>query len=335
VPVALFARAKGALGEVAHHQPIYVAARSVAIALAINRLAPNLDAIVAMGTDLYDLPTVLKMTSVPAAATYDDGTFALFLRYRDSDISRKGFAVQVTKRWARRQQAACQAANVACVSTGWVKKSIVEDFDVPEQKVRVVGMGHRPRSIAADQRNLETPRFLFIGVDWQRKNGAGVIAAFAQLRQYLPEATLDIVGNHPPLSEPGVTGHGFLPRESVRAQEHLDGLLARATAFVLPSLFEPFGIAYLEAASAGLPIIATTCGGAAELLQDGAISVDPYDHEALVRAMLYVANKDNAQSMGRRANSLAAHYTWQAVSGRVVQALEHSLADVNRKKSEH
>ncbi len=328
VPVALFARAGGARGEVAHRQPIFAWARSVAIATAINQVA-SLDGIVATGTDLYDLPTVLRMTSVPVA-TYDDGTFDLFLRYRDSDISKKGFAAKETKRWARRQRAACQAASVACVSTEWAKNSIVEDFDVPEHKVRVVGMGHRSRSIVADQRNNETPHFLFIGADWQRKNGAGVLAAFAQLRQYLPEATLDIVSQHPPLNEPGVTGHGFLPRESAAAQDHLDELLARATAFVLPSFFEPFGIAYLEAASAGLPVIATTCGGAAELLQDGAISVEPYDHQALVNAMLYVANKDNARAMGRRANAMAAHYSWQAVSGRVVQALEDSLAEAKR-----
>ena len=243
-------------------------ARSVAIASAINRFA-SLDGVVAMGTDLYDLPTVLRMTSVPAV-TYDDGTFDLFLRYRDLDLRQSGVAVKTVRRWARRQQAACQVANVACVSTEWAKKSIVEDFSVPEHKVRVVGMGHRPRSVPENQRSYETPRFLFIGADWRRKNGAAVVAAFAEVRKCFTEATLDIVGQHPPLNEPGVTGHGFLPRESAAAQEHLDRLLVHATAFVLPSLFDPFGIAYLEAASAGLPVIATTCGGAAELLQDGA-----------------------------------------------------------------
>jgi glycosyltransferase involved in cell wall biosynthesis len=331
VPVALFARAGGARGEVAHHQPIYARARAVAIASAINRLR-SLEGVVAMGTDLYDLPAVLRMTSVPAA-TYDDGTFDLFLRYRDSDISQKGLAVEQTERWAHRQGAACRAATVACVSTGWAKESIVEDFGVPEHKVRVVGMGHRARSVPEKPRTYEIPRFLFIGADWRRKNGAAVVAAFAQVRRCFPQATLDIVSQHPPLNEPGVSGHGFLPRESVAAQEQLDGLLARATAFVLPSLFEPFGIAYLEAASAGLPVIATTCGGAAELLQDGAIAVDPYDHAALVRAMLYVANKDNAQAMEKRARVLAAQCSWQAVSARIVQALEDSLADSNTTKN--
>ena len=281
-----------------------------------------------MGTNLYDLPTVVRMTSVPAV-TYDDGTFELFLRYEDSDLRQSGVAVEAIKRWARRQQAACQVANVACVSTEWAKKSVVDDFGVPEHKVRVVGMGHRPRLLPGNQRNYEIPRFLFIGADWRRKNGAAVVAAFAQVRKSFPEATLDIVGQHPPLNEPGVTGHGFLPRESAEAQAELDRLLAHSTAFVLPSLFDPFGIAYLEAASSGLAVIATTCGGAAELLQDGAIGVDPYDHAALVRAMLYLADKDKAQMMGKRANTLAAEASWQAVGNRIIQAFAESRTHPN------
>ena len=198
VPVALLARAGGARGEVAHHHPIYARARSVAIASAIRRVGP-LDGIVAMGTDLYDLPAALKMTSVPVA-TYDDGTFELFLRYRASDLCRSGLPIEAIKRWAQRQRAACRFANVACVSTGWANKSVVEDFGVPEQKVRVVGIGHRPRSVQASQRSFESPRFLFVGVDWERKNGPAVIAAFAEVRQYFGQATLDIVGQHPALN---------------------------------------------------------------------------------------------------------------------------------------
>lgn len=330
LPVALLARAGGARGDVAHHQPIYAWARSIAISSALRRTGP-LDGIVAMGTDHYDLPRAMKMTSAPVA-TYDDGTFELFLRYRDSELFCSGYPVEKVKQWARRQSAACQFANVACVSTEWAKRSVVKDFGVPEQKVRVVGMGHRPRSISATERRFESPRFLFVGVDWKRKNGAAVVAAFARVREYCSQARLDIVGEHPPLDQPGVTGHGLLPRDNGAAQEQLDQLFARATAFVLPSLFDPSPIAYLEAASAGLPVIATSCGGAPELLQDGAIAIDPYDHVGLVRAMLYLSNKDNAQSMGARAKVLAAQSSWQAVSRRIVEALLDGVAGANRTK---
>ncbi|MGZ5016035.1 MAG: glycosyltransferase family 4 protein [Methylobacter sp.] len=319
LPLALFSRIRGARGPVAHREPIYTMARSVAMAAALRRVGP-LDAIVAMGTDMYDLPRVMRECSVPVA-TYDDGNFTLFLRYEDSDIRRSGFPIAAVESWARRQALACQSANVACVSTPWAKKSVIEDFAVPENKVHAVGMGHRPRSVLGEPRDWTTPHFLFVGVEWGRKNGAAVVEAFVRVRERFPNATLDLVGEHPAIDIPGITGHGFLPRENKPAQDLLDRLFARATAFVLPSLFDPSPIAYLEAASAGLPVIATTCGGAGELLQDAAISVDPYDREALVSAMLLLADKDIAQTMGTRAAARAAESTWQSVARRIAANL--------------
>lgn len=319
LPLALFRRARGVCGTVAHREPVYVLARSIAIGAALRRVG-RLDAVVAMGTDMYDLPRVMRGCSLPLA-TYDDGNFTLFLRYKDSDLRRSGFPTEAVEGWARRQAAACRRASAACVSTDWAKRSVVEDFGVPESRVRVVGMGHRPRSVRPEARDWATPRFLFVGIDWGRKNGAAVVEAFARVRERVPDATLDLVGEHPAVDLQGLTGHGFLPRESAPAQELLDRLFARATAFVLPSLFDPAGIAYLEAASAGLPVIATTCGGAGELLQDAAISVDPYDREALIRAMLQVSDMDIARSMGARALDRSAKSTWQAVSGRIADSL--------------
>lgn len=319
LPVALLSRISGARGTLAHREPIYAMARSVVMAAALRRAGP-LDAIVAMGTDMYDLPRVMRGCSVPVA-TYDDGNFTLFLRYEDSDLRRSGFPIAAVESWARRQALACQSASVACVSTPWAKKSVVEDFAVPESKVRVVGMGHRPRSALSESRDWATPRFLFVGVEWGRKNGAAVVEAFVRVRERFPSATLDLVGEHPEINLPGVTDHGYLPRESKPAQDLLDRLFASATAFVLPSLFDPSPIAYLEAASAGLPVIATTCGGAGELLQDAAISVDPYDHDALFAAMLLLADRDVAQTMGARAAARAAESTWQSVARSIADSL--------------
>jgi glycosyltransferase involved in cell wall biosynthesis len=148
-----------------------------------------------------------------------------------------------------------------------------------------------------------------------------VVEAFVRVRERFPSATLDLVGEHPEINLPGVTDHGYLPRESKPAQDLLDRLFASATAFVLPSLFDPSPIAYLEAASAGLPVIATTCGGAGELLQDAAISVDPYDHDALFAAMLLLADRDVAQTMGARAAARAAESTWQSVARSIADSL--------------
>ena len=64
------------------------------------------------------------------------------------------------------------------------------------------------------------------------------------------------------------------------------GFLAAANVFVLPSLYEGFGIVLLEAMAAGLPIVATSTGGVPEILGDGAGTlVEPGDASAISVAM--------------------------------------------------
>ncbi|WP_457964476.1 glycosyltransferase family 4 protein [Arthrobacter sp. D1-29] len=317
--VAVLSRATGRRGAVADRMQIRQWARTNALKSRIAEALP-LNAVVAMGTEMYDLASILP-PGLPAA-TYDDGT--LLQMYADpmSDISQSRFPAGHVRRWVDRQKRSSQAAQVCCVSTGWAAESFVADYRIPSHLVAVVGMGHRPRRAAPGVvRDWSVPRFLFVGVEWQRKNGDVVLEAFREVRHRHPEATLDIAGNHPALNVPGVTGHKFLSRTDVAAQERLDGLYARATCFVLPSRFDPSPIAYLEAASSGLPVIATTRGGAASLLKDGALVVEPDDHDALVAAMLTYSDPAAAAKAGAAAADSAATSSWAHVARRICDSL--------------
>jgi glycosyltransferase involved in cell wall biosynthesis len=276
-----------------------------------------------MDTEAYDLASVLRRgltTDIPVT-TFDDGTFALFRRHPDADISLAAIPARDLDLWVRRQGAGCRAASICCVSTSWAGASIVEDYAVPADQVKVVGMGHRPRSADSSVRDWSSPRFLFVGVEWDRKNGAAVLAAFHSVRQSYPDATLDLVGEHELVTDQGVTDHGLLRRDDPQAQRLLDSLFAKATAFVLPSRFDPSPIAYLEAASAGLPVVATTEGGAGELLGDGAITVHPDDQEALVAGMLRLADPEQAQRLGAEAQRRAEQSSWTKVTERILEHL--------------
>jgi glycosyltransferase involved in cell wall biosynthesis len=210
----------------------------------------------------------------------------------------------------------------------------VEDYGIASHRVVVVGMGHRPRRAGPGVvRDWSVPRFLFVGVDWQRKNGDAVLAAFREVRRRHPEATLDIAGHHPVLNAPGVTGHGFLRRTDTAAQQHLDDLYARATCFVLPSRFDPSPIAYLEAASSGLPVIATARGGAGSLLKEGALIVEPRDHQALVAAMLTYSDPATAAKGGAAAANSATASSWTHVASRMTEALGLGLEDAHASRS--
>ena len=304
--------------QVAHAAPIKAAMRSRVLARNLARAQP-LDALVALGTDRYDLGRVAPPGL--AVATYDDGTLAQFMRHSESDLRRSRFPEAEVCQWCDRQAVGMRHATACCVPTAWAAASVVHDYGVPDQKVHVVGMGHRPRRSDGKGRDWSHPRFLFVGVDWGRKNGPVVLTAFSRLRAEDPRATLDVVGNHPHLDEPGVRGHGFLPRDDKDAQQHLEELYARATAFVLPSRYDPFGVAYLEAASASLPVIATTEGGASEMLADAAITVNPDDVDGLVGAMRRLADPVVAEALGRRAARCAKEYTWQEVARRIMESL--------------
>ena len=197
----------------------------------------------------------------------------------------------------------------------------MSDYGVHTSRIRVVGIGHNPRAESSPSRDWTQPRYLFVGIEWERKNGPRLLRAFARVRSLIPGARLDIVGGHPCINQPGVHTHGLLSRSDSISQAKLDALYANSTVFVLASLFEPAGIAYLEAASTGLPIIATANGGAPTFLFGGTLIVDPKNTEELTEAMLRLADPVRAQSLGNEAAAFARSMAWDSVADRMVRGL--------------
>ena len=187
-------------------------------------------------------------------------------------------------------------------------------------RVHVVGLG-RNLEVPFVDRDWSCPRFLFVGQDWERKNAPAVLDAFAVLRRRHRNACLDIVGPDRQVDMPGVVSHGPLGRTAAERQK-LVSLFQRATCFVMPSLFEPFGIVYAEAAAAGLPIVGTSVGGARDIVAPGAGDlVDPADHRALLAAMDRLTHPDVARESGRVAQTRANLFTWPLVASRLLRAL--------------
>jgi glycosyltransferase involved in cell wall biosynthesis len=92
----------------------------------------------------------------------------------------------------------------------------------------------------------------------------------------------------------------------------------RASAFVLPSEYEAFGLVLLEAMSVGLPVIATAVGGVPEVLEGGRAGrlVKPGDPDALAEAIRAVASDPKrTQELVRAASERVELFSWdRAVS---------------------
>lgn len=225
------------------------------------------------------------------------------------------------QRYTERQRRTYETAVACCCTTHWVAESITAEYGIPAERVFVVGNGQNHPAVAVAPREWGSPRYLFVGVDWERKNGPAVLRAFSRIRERYPDAQLDVVGGHPRLDMPGVLGHGSLSRVDVDDCERLASLYRSATTFVMPSLHEPAGIVYAEAASAGVPSIGTTNGGSATLIGPGGLTVDPRDDEQLYAAMLRLADPRTARRLGELARQHSQLFTWRKVAERLIRAL--------------
>lgn len=277
------------------------------------RDAGQLDGIVQIGTG-YLMPP-----GVPVA-TFEDMTVPQVKTqpYLGWDtMSERAFAARVAF-----QRKSYERARAVCLTSRWAADSVLHDYGVAPEKVHVVGIGRNQSAPPDVERDWSAPRFLFVGIDWARKNGDGVLRAFAALRLQRPDATLDVVGGHPPLAAPGVTGHGILQMAVPEQRERLEALFAHATCFVMPSFSEAAGIAYVEAAAAGLPSIGTSSGGAGYLIGDGGLTVAPGDDAALLAAMRTLADGATAERMGAAAKRRSERFTWAEVGRRLLRALD-------------
>ncbi len=210
-----------------------------------------LDGIVAIGSG-YEICSRVPMV------TFEDETVAQALVQPYSapaELPRRA-----ARRWQRRQKRIYERCRACCVGSDWAARSVRDDYGVPDEKVHIVGFG-RNLSPPRRDRDWSVPRYIFIGSNWELKRGPAVVEAFAAIRSEHPRATLDLVGDHPPISAPGVIEHGRLSLASPTDRDRLETLLAAATCLVLPSAREAFGIAYLDAAAAGVPCVGTTAGG--------------------------------------------------------------------------
>jgi hypothetical protein len=302
------AQLKLGAAEVAANDAIAVAT-GLAASAALRR-RDDLDGVVRIGSG-FELATRLPIV------TFDDMTVAQAIDQAGSEYGALSAAAR--RRWIARQARALRSARACCFASRWAARSATADYAVAAAKTQVVGIGCGFPRLAVE-RDWSTPRFLFVGFDWKRKRGDDVVRSFTALRSAHPTATLDLVGGHPPIDVPGVTGHGPLSLASTAERTRLLDLFRGSTCFVMPSRFEPYGIAYLEAGTAGIPSIGTTVGGAADPIGPGGILVDPLRPEALTEAMAKLANPDKASRLGRLAADHAAEFSWPAVAARVLAA---------------
>lgn len=179
----------------------------------------------------------------------------------------------------------------------------------------------------------EVSTLCFVGQWLERKGIGDLVEAFRTIAADHPALRLCCVGT---LADPDHVRASFPAEVRSRVDVHprvdhheLAGLYARADVFVLPTLFEGFSLALLEAMAARLPIVTTPVGAAPDLLENGqnAVLVPVRDPRALASALAQLL-EDAAlrERLGRAAQSKARNFTLERVNEHLLLVLTQVLA---------
>ena len=235
------------------------------------------------------------------------------------------------KYWTR--YSARQAKKILTISNS-SKKDICELYRIPEEKVVVTYPGYdvdrfNERTKVSRSLTFGTQKYLlFVGTLQPRKNLLRLIEAFALLKD--KDIMLLIAGliregrggwmNQGVFKKVEQLGLGNRVKfTGYVSNEEIPGLMKGAKAFVLPSLYEGFGIPAIEAMAVGTPVIVSQVSSLPEICGDAAFYIDdPYNVDS-IRIALETVDK----SKTKLGLELVKRYNWKTTAEQTLEVLKN------------
>ena len=217
----------------------------------------------------------------------------------------------------------------------WLRQSMIHDFGACPENVIAVGAGPNLSYVqellesTGPRTNRNSKTVLFVGVDFEGKGGPMLIKAFRQVRKEVPDAKLKIVGCNVAIDEPGVEVVGMLSKSDPRQAALLKKLYDEASIFALPTRFDCFGIAFVEAMYHRLPCLGSNICAIPEIIRDGetGFTIPPHDGSAWTAKIVQLLRDEKlAGMMGDRGFEYATNrYRWDLVVKRMLDAMSARL----------
>jgi UDP-glucose:(heptosyl)LPS alpha-1,3-glucosyltransferase len=202
-----------------------------------------------------------------------------------------------------------------------VRDEIIRYFGFPNEKIAVIynGLPLQKKTAANEQAARDETRrklgfrnedfvLLFAGSGWERKGLRFAIEGVNAANFSKP--TLLVAGRGNARSMPHSDRVRFLG-----AVREMPAILAASDLFLLPTIYDPFSNACLEALAAGLPVITTDANGFSEIIEpgiEGEILRDPADFGSIANALERWRDAGKRAAIKAQLLSLAAEFSIEA-----------------------
>lgn len=225
------------------------------------------------------------------------------------------------------------------------RRDIIEHARVPDDRVTVIPNGvdteaYRPRPRSEIEAALgghvpvDRPYLLYVSrIEHPGKNHVALIEAFARLKAEhgIPHRLVLAGGDRERAEEVHAVARsssaaedivftGFLP------DTLLPALYAGADVFVLPSLYEGFGIPLLEAMACDVPVVCADASSLPEVAGDAAVLFDPRDPASMAGRIAEVLGSPGLRDhLVQRGRERSRHFSWEVAGRRTLEVI-HAVA---------
>jgi len=218
-----------------------------------------------------------------------------------------------------------------------VKEDILENYQCPPENISVVYNGVDLKRFHPNNKNnyrnlirrqLGIPDtsilILFVGSGFERKG----LQFLLQSSEYFEKKDWRLLimgkGNCKKLMR-YVSKNKLCQIIAKAPQPEIEQYYGAADLFILPSIYEPFGNANLEALATGLPVITTRFCGASNIIQakhNGLVIKDPYNPKEIAEKINYLFDPCIRKTMGKNARKLAEQFSLERNNQEMLQIYE-------------
>jgi glycosyltransferase involved in cell wall biosynthesis len=277
--------------------------------LYLSRSSPLLD-LVLSGSDVFHASNQVRRAprGVKLTATIHDLTCWLMPELHTAANVRadKTFADSILRRTDR----------LIAVSEN-TRQDAIKVLGIAPEKIETIYSGVAQEYFDAKPALRARPYVLYVGAIEPRKNLATLLDAWKSMRT---DAELVIAGPEGWGSPETLariraeaTYLGYVP------EAHLPGLIAGASAFVYPSLYEGFGFPVVQAMAAGAPVVTSNTSCLPEIAGDAGLLVDPRSPSEIAGAIARLLDSESLRAdLAARGRERAQLFKWETCAARTL-----------------